>query len=73
MSAKQKKKRNKPYTGIDARMQRPTVTRVSAEELNAFQEWWRTYGKLTKFILTVVGIVLLLGLLVIGFIGIIAL
>ena len=71
MSAKQKKKRNKRYTGVDARVTAPTVMRVSAEELSPFQEWWRTYGRLVKLGLTIVGIVLLLALLVVGIIGIV--
>lgn len=70
MSAKQKKKRNKPYRGTDARMTKPTVTRVSAEELSAFQEWWRTYGRLVRFIAVAVGTVLLVALLIVGLIGI---
>ena len=72
MSQKQRKKRNKRYSGADARVQTPVVTRVSAEELNSFQEWWRTYGRLTKFIGMAIGVIILLVLLVIGIIGIVA-
>jgi hypothetical protein len=38
--AKQKKKRNKVYTGADASVTRPTVTRISAENRNGLQQWW---------------------------------
>lgn len=72
MSAKQKKKRNKRYTGADARVTTPTVMRVSAEELSPLQEWWRTYGRLTKLMLTVLGVIALLVLLVVGIVGIVA-
>lgn len=72
MSAKQKKKRNKRYTGADARITTPTVMRVSAEELTPLQEWWRTYGRLAKLLLGVVGVIILLALLVVGIIGILA-
>ena len=71
MSAKQKKKRNKRYSGADARVTAPTIMRVSAEELTPFQEWWRTYKRLVKFILAVVGVITLLALLVVGIIGIV--
>lgn len=70
MSAKQKKKRNKRYSGADARITTPTVMRVSAEELTPIQEWWRTYRRLVQFVLVVLGIIVLLVLLVVGIIGI---
>lgn len=37
---KQKKKRNKAYTGKDAAIARPTVTRISAVKRNKAQQWW---------------------------------
>jgi hypothetical protein len=70
MSAKVKKKRNKRYNGADARVTRPVVMKVEAEELSALQEWWRTYGQLVRFAAVAVGIVLLIALLVIGIVGI---
>ena len=38
--AKQKKKRNKIYTGADASVTRPTITRINAANRNALQQWW---------------------------------
>lgn len=38
--AKQKKKRNKAYTGQDASITRPVVTRISAANRNKAQQWW---------------------------------
>lgn len=38
--AKQKKKRNKQYTGVDARVERPTVTKLTAVKRNFIQQWW---------------------------------
>ena len=70
MAAKQKKKRNKKYQGADAKVTAPQVVRVSAEERSRFREWWLTYGKLTKFIGTAAGILLVIILLLIGLIGI---
>jgi len=40
MANKQKKKRNKQYTGIDAAVTRPTVTRISAVHRNPVSQWW---------------------------------
>lgn len=69
MANKQKKKRNKRYQGIDAKVTTPSVVRVSAEERSRFKEWWMTYGQLVRVAAIIVGGVLLLILLVIGIIG----
>jgi hypothetical protein len=37
---KQKKKRSKKYTGTDAAVTRPTVTRVKAVKRTKLQQWW---------------------------------
>jgi len=46
--AKQKKKRNKPYTGADASVSRPTVTRISAANRNKIQQWWFDKKRIAK-------------------------
>ncbi len=38
--AKQKKKRNKQYTGADASVKQPSVTRLTAANRNGVQQWW---------------------------------
>lgn len=38
--AKQKKKRNKSYSGTEASITRPTVTRLTAANRNKLQQWW---------------------------------
>lgn len=38
--AKQKKKRTKKYTGADAAISRPSVTRVKAVKRTKLQQWW---------------------------------
>ena len=40
MANKQKKKRNKQYTGVDASADRPSITRVSAANRNKVSQWW---------------------------------
>ena len=37
---KQKKKRTKKYSGADAAITRPSVTRVRAVKRTKLQEWW---------------------------------
>ena len=46
--AKQKKKRNKAYTGQGAAIIRPTVTRLSAEKRNKAQQWWVDHKRIAK-------------------------
>ena len=56
--AKQKKKRNKSYTGVDAKVYRPSVTRVTAENRNRIQQWWFDNKRFAKPILIAAGVVL---------------
>lgn len=46
--AKQKKKRNKVYTGNDSAVTRPTITRVSAVNRNKLQQWWFEKKRIVK-------------------------
>jgi hypothetical protein len=69
MANKQKKKRNKRYQGVDAKVTTPSVVRVSAEERSRFKEWWLVYGQLVRMGAIVVGAILLLALVIIGIIG----
>lgn len=56
---KQKKKRSKKYTGADAAVTRPVVTRVSAVHRNKLQLWWLDRRRLLKPILVTSGIVII--------------
>lgn len=40
MGRRNRKKRNKAYTGADAAMTKPVVTRVSAVNRNKLAQWW---------------------------------
>ncbi len=55
--AKQKKKRNKAYTGVDAAITRPTITKVTAANRNAVGQWWFEKKRFAKPILIGVGVV----------------
>lgn len=46
--AKNKKKRNKAYTGIDAAIKRPVITKVSAVNRSKLGQWWFERKKFIK-------------------------
>lgn len=45
---KQKKKRSKKYSGADAAITRPSVTRVKAVKRNKLQQWWLDRRRVLK-------------------------
>jgi len=48
MAKQQKKKRNKAYTGKDASVSRPVVTRISAENRSKSRQWWYENKRIAK-------------------------
>lgn len=56
--AKQKKKRNKAYTGADASVTRPVVTRMTAANRNKVQQWWFEKKRIAKPVLIASTVVL---------------
>lgn len=46
--AKQKKKRNKSYSGTNAAMSRPVVTRIQAANRNRASQYWFERKKILK-------------------------
>lgn len=58
--AKQKKKRNKTYTGTDASVSRLTITRVSAVNRNKLQQWWFDKKRVAKPALIASAVVLII-------------
>lgn len=61
---KNKKKRNKVYTGVDAAITRPVVTRISAANRSRFGQWWFERKRIAKPILIATGVVLALAILI---------
>jgi hypothetical protein len=57
---KQKKKRTKKYSGADAAVTRPVVTRVTAANRNKVGQWWFERKRILKPVLITTGIVTLL-------------
>lgn len=48
MAKQQKKKRNKVYTGKDASVSRPIVTRISAANRSKSRQWWHENKRIAK-------------------------
>ncbi|HEY8992481.1 MAG TPA: hypothetical protein VIM37_01370 [Candidatus Microsaccharimonas sp.] len=65
MANKQKKKRNKAYTGIDAAITRPIVTKISAVNRNPVSQWWFDNKRIARPIIIAVLIVAAVVILVI--------
>lgn len=64
MANKQKKKRNKVYTGADAAVTRTTVTRISAVNRSKIGQWWFDNKRIARPVLIVSGIVIVVGWLI---------
>lgn len=62
---KQKKKRNKKYTGADAAMTRPSITRVQAVNRSRIGQWWFDRKRVLKPIIIVSLVVIVLVWLII--------
>ena len=62
---KQKKKRNKIYTGADAAITRPIITRISATNRSKIGQWWFDHKKVLKPILVTAGIVIFVIIMII--------
>ncbi len=60
MANKQKKKRNKPYTGADAVKARPTIIRIEAVNRNWVAQWWFDHKRIAKPVLIGVGVALVI-------------
>lgn len=58
MANKQKKKRNKVYRGVDAALDRPVVTRISAANRSKLGQWWFDNKRIAKPILIISGVVI---------------
>jgi hypothetical protein len=54
MANKQKKKRNKVYTGVDAAVTRPVVTKISAVNRNKVSQWWFEHKRIARPIIIAV-------------------
>ena len=63
--AKQKKKRNKKYSGTDAAVTRPSITRVEAVNRNKLSQWWFDHKRIAKPVLiTAIVIIIVVWLII---------
>jgi cell division protein FtsX len=63
--ARNKKKRNKQYTGIDAAITKPIITRISAANRSKFGQWWFDRKATLLPIIKTVGIVIFIIIIII--------
>lgn len=70
MANKQKKKRNKAYTGVDAAITRPIVTKISAVNRNPVSQWWFDHKRIARPIIIAVVIAAVITILIIGLVSI---
>lgn len=70
--AKQKKKRTKKYSGPDAALTKPAITRVTAVNRSKLGQYWYERKRILKPILTVAGIVVAVIVLVIEIIRVVS-
>jgi len=63
--AKQKKKRNKQYTGADASIKQPSVTKLTAANRSSLSQWWFEKKKFAKPALIASGVAIIIVWLVI--------
>jgi len=67
---KNKKKRNKIYTGTDAAMTRPVITHISAVNRSKPSQWWFDNKRIAKPVLITAGIVIFVIIIIIQIIRI---
>lgn len=60
-----KKKRNKVYTGADAAVTKPVITKLSAIDRSKIGQWWFDHKKAAKPILITTGVILIIIILVV--------
>ncbi len=64
MANKQKKKRNKPYRGVDAAIDKPVITRIAAVNRNPVSQWWFDHKRIAKPVLIASAVVLVIAYLI---------
>lgn len=57
---KNKKKRNKAYTGVDAAVTKPVITRITAANRSKLGQWWFEHKRIAKPVLITSGVVIII-------------
>ena len=63
--AKNKKKRNKIYTGAEAAITKPIITRITAANRSKIGQWWFDNKRIAKPILIAIGVVVFIIIMII--------
>ena len=63
---KNKKKRNKVYSGVDAAINKPIITRIEAANRSKLGQWWFDNKKIAKPIIKAASILIVVIVIVIG-------
>ena len=71
MANKQRKKRNKAYTGADAAITRPVVTKISAVNRSKPGQWWFDHKRIAKPIIITSLVIIAIVILIIQLISLI--
>lgn len=69
--SKQKKKRNKSYTGVNASMTRPTIIKVSAVNRTKIGQWWADNKAIAMPLIKTAGVIFVVIVLIIEIIKLI--
>lgn len=69
---KQKKKRNKAYTGAEAAITRPVITRISAANRSKVGQWWFDHKKIVKPLLIAASVVFFIVIIVVEIIRLVS-
>ena len=72
MANRQKKKRNKAYSGIDAAVTRPVVTKISAVNRNAVSQWWFDHKRIARPIIIAAIVVAVIVILIVQLVSVIS-
>jgi hypothetical protein len=62
--AKQKKKRTKKYSGVDAAIDRPIVTHISAANRTRLGQWWFEHKQIMRPVLITAGVIIVIIILI---------
>jgi len=65
MANKQKKKRNKVYRGVDATLDRPVVTKISAANRSKVGQWWFDHKRIARPIIIAAVVVAVIVVLIV--------
>ncbi|RWZ78200.1 MAG: hypothetical protein EOT05_00305 [Candidatus Microsaccharimonas sossegonensis] len=72
MANKQKKKRNKAYTGVDAAITRPIVTKISAVNRNTVSQWWFDHKRIARPIIIAAIVVAIIIILIVQIVSLVS-